>query len=70
MDYMDEKVHLIHFLGRSCIFRAKSLIRSLLGAPPYGRPPSFGGFPVQNAPPGMAPPGVGEFFIVDNPHER
>ncbi|KAL2059535.1 hypothetical protein ABVK25_000828 [Lepraria finkii] len=26
------------------------------GAPPYGRPPSFGGFPGGNAAPGMGPP--------------
>lgn len=34
---------------------------NVLAAPPYGRPPSFGGFPGGSAPPGMGPPlGMGK----------
>lgn len=32
------------------------------GNTPFGRPPAFGGFPGQNAPPGAAiPPGMGKY---------
>lgn len=49
-----------------CLRMQRALLTRFLVAPPYGRPPGFGGFPgaQPGAPPGMAPPpGMGMFAM-------
>lgn len=47
----------------TCSYRCwVSLLIFVTGNTPFGRPPAFGGFPGQNAPPGAAiPPGMGKY---------